>query len=141
VVDDWDKSTSIDGNAPACRSTVSLEIMAPSGLKVDSRFTPEQVAKLLGKRLLVGLTHRSADDKVVSLEKFHGTIDRVSLTEGLVLKLHGTAKERFLPPDITRLEPAEPGEYRLKTTGEVVVDPDFTLMWTIYPKGYKGDDL
>jgi len=25
--------------------------------------------------------------------------------------------------------------------GEVVVDPDFTLMWTIYPKGYKGDDL
>jgi hypothetical protein len=114
--------------------------MAP-GRKVGAKFTPEELAKLLGKRLLVGLTHRSSEDKVVSLEQFHGTIERISLTEGLVLRLHGTGQERSLPPDPSQLEPAEPGEYRLKTTGEVVVDPDFTLMWTIYPKGYKGDDL
>jgi len=77
---------------------------------------------------------------VESLEQFHGIIDRVNLQEGLVLKLHGSDKERRLPPDLTRLEPAKPGQYRLKATGEIVLDPDFTVMWTVYPKGYKGND-
>jgi hypothetical protein len=103
-------------------------------------FTPEQVASVIGKHLLVGLTHRSLDDEVVSIEQFHGVIDRVNLQEGLVLKLCGTGEERSLPPDLSRIEKADPGQYRLKTTGEVVADPDFTLMWTIYPKGYKGDN-
>jgi hypothetical protein len=103
-------------------------------------FTPEQVASVIGKHLLVGLTHRSLDDEVVSIEQFHGVIDRVNPQEGLVLKLCGTGEERSLPPDLSRLEKADPGQYRLKTTGEVVADPDFTLMWTIYPKGYKGDN-
>jgi hypothetical protein len=33
---------------------------------------------------------------------------------------------------------ASPGNYRLKVTDEVVVDLDFTAMWTVYPKGYRG---
>lgn len=114
--------------------------MNSTSLKPSLAFTPEQVASVIGKHLLVGLTHRSLDDQVVSLEQFHGTIDRINLQEGLILKLYASGEERSLPPDLSRLEKANAGEYRLKTTGEVVVDPDFTLMWTIYPKGYKGDD-
>jgi len=113
--------------------------MAFPSSKPSIDFTPEQVASLLGKHLLVGLTHRSLEDQVVSIEQFHGVIDRINLHEGLVLKLFGTGKERSLPPDLARLERADPGQYRLNATGEVVADPDFTVMWTIYPKGYKGD--
>ncbi|HLP81903.1 MAG TPA: hypothetical protein VK141_07940 [Nitrosomonas sp.] len=100
-------------------------------------FNNQQMRDLIGKRVLVGITRRNMNDEVVSLEQFHGAIDRFSLDEGLVLKLTNGA-ERIIPPDLTRLETASPGEYRLKATGETAVDPDFTAMWTIYPKGYRG---
>ena len=104
-------------------------------------FTAEQVYAVLGKRVLIGVTHRTLDDEVASLEEFHGVVVRVNLDEGLVLKL-STGSERTIPPDLSRLEPAFPGEYRLKSTGEVVVDPDFTAMWTVYPNGYReGPDV
>jgi hypothetical protein len=37
-----------------------------------------------------------------------------------------------LPPAPEAYEPAPPGEYRLKTTGEVVVNPDFTCVMTVH---------
>jgi hypothetical protein len=100
-------------------------------------YTEEQAHELLGKHVLVGVTHRSVNDEVVSLEQFHGVVDRINRAEGMVLKL-STGEERVIPPDLSRLEPAAAGNYRLKATGEVVVDPDFTAMWTVYPKGYRG---
>ena len=104
----------------------------------DLSFTEEQVLALLGKRILVGLTLRGLDGEVESLEQFHGVVERINLREGLVLCLP-SGEERSIPPDLSRLEEASPGNYRLKGTGEVVVDPDFTAMWTRYPKGYNGD--
>jgi hypothetical protein len=100
-------------------------------------FSDEDARNVIGKRVLVGVTHRTMEDEVASLEQFHGVVDRVSRSEGLILRLPAGG-ERIIPPDLSRLAPAAPGEYRLKTTGEVVVDPDFTAMWTVYPKGYQG---
>ena len=37
-----------------------------------------------------------------------------------------------LPPDPEAFEAAEPGQYRLRTTGEVVTDPDFLTIWTVH---------
>jgi hypothetical protein len=37
----------------------------------------------------------------------------------------------WLPPDLRGWKPAPPGEYRLKSTGEVVVDPDYLAAWTV----------
>ncbi len=36
-----------------------------------------------------------------------------------------------LPPDVRTFEEARPGEYRLRSTGEIVVDPDFTSTWIV----------
>jgi len=36
-----------------------------------------------------------------------------------------------LPPDLRAFRKAEPGEYRLKSSDEVVVDPDYLASWTI----------
>ena len=90
-------------------------------------FSDEEARHVIGKRVLVGVTHRTMEDEVTSLEQFHGVVDRVSRNEGLILRLP-EGDERIIPPDLSRL----------KTTGEVVVDPDFTAMWTVYPKGYQG---
>jgi hypothetical protein len=40
-------------------------------------------------------------------------------------------EEFNLPPDTRAIEIASAGEYRLRTTGEVVMDPDFTAMFSI----------
>lgn len=97
-----------------------------------------RIVQVLGKRLLVGITRLRPDGEVESLEQFHGIIDRVNVDEGLVLQLP-SGEERSLPPDLAALEIAEPGEYRLRCTGELIVDPDFTAMWTWTPRGTDTD--
>lgn len=96
-------------------------------------FDDKEAKDLIGKHLLVGVTRRNHQDEVVGLEQFHGEIIRASREEGIIIRLSGSTEERWVPPDLSRLEPAPPGNYRLKASGEVVVDPDFLSTWTVYP--------
>ena len=94
----------------------------------------EEVARtIIGKHLLVGITHRNRADEVTSFEEFHGEIVRASRDGGIIVRIDGSAEERWVPPDLSHLHTAAPGNYSLKSTGEVVVDPDFTATWTVYP--------
>ncbi len=36
-----------------------------------------------------------------------------------------------LPPDLSSTKRARKGEYRLRSTGEIVIDPDFTSTWNV----------
>jgi hypothetical protein len=99
----------------------------------QSEFDEGRANSVLGKRVLVGITRLSRSEEVLSTEQFHGEIIRASRADGIIVRLSGTDEERWLPPDLSRLESAKPGEYRLRSTGEVVVDPDFVSMWTLYP--------
>jgi hypothetical protein len=38
----------------------------------------------------------------------------------------------FLPLDLEALRPAPPGSYTLRSSGEVVVDPDLLSAWTVH---------
>ena len=53
--------------------------------------------------------------------------------EGILLSLKGQrAGEQYnLPPDTRAIEIASAVEYRLRATGEVVADPDYTAMFSI----------
>lgn len=42
-------------------------------------------------------------------------------------------KEMSLPPDLNAYEPAEEGEYGLKSSGEVISNPDLIAAWSFYP--------
>jgi hypothetical protein len=99
----------------------------------EPSFDEEEARAIIGKHLLVGVTHRNRDDEVTGVEQFHGEIVRATRKEGIILRLSGSSEERWVPPDLSRLEPASPGTYRLKGSGEVVVDPDFLSTWTVYP--------
>jgi hypothetical protein len=94
--------------------------------------TEEEAKRFIGKRILVGLTHMDSENKVKFEEEFHGTIERINSKEGIVVKLIGSNEERFLPPEVSRLEMMRPGKYEICSTGETVVDPDFSGIWTIY---------
>jgi hypothetical protein len=78
---------------------------------------------------LLKLLRRSGG--IASRFEFHGTVE--SVREDVVEVRRADNGEIFtLPPAPEAYEPAPPGEYRLKTTGEVVVNPDFTCVMTVH---------
>lgn len=99
----------------------------------ELHFDEAEAKAVIGKHLLVGVTHKNHNDEVTGLEQFHGVIIRASREEGIILRLSGSGEERWVPPDLSRLESAAPGQYKLKGSGEVVTDPDLLSMWIVYP--------
>ncbi|HYK51710.1 MULTISPECIES: hypothetical protein [unclassified Dyella] len=90
---------------------------------------------LPGKLLLVGLTFTDIGGKPERQEQFWGRVTSVAQDAGITLALQGSRDgESFnLPPDMRSIESAPPGEYHLRSTGEVVTNPDYTITFFIQP--------
>ena len=86
---------------------------------------------IIGKHVLAGLTYVTPDGDIIRREQKHGIIQSVDDDEGIRAVNPDSGEVLLLPPDPNCLEPASPGEYRLKSTGEVVIDPDFVCSWSI----------
>ena len=82
-------------------------------------------SQYVGKRLLVGISYEDPDGELLRQEQFHGPIVAAS-ENGILLERSDTGERVSLPPQLT---PAPPGEYRLRSTGQVVVDPDYLARW------------
>ena len=91
----------------------------------------ELAASYIGKHLLIGVTYLDHDKSLIEQKQFHGIIERINEQEGIVLRLFDSDEEYKLPPDLNSLHAAPKGEYRLRATGEIVVDPDLLTTWTI----------
>jgi hypothetical protein len=94
----------------------------------------DQIAEMIGKHILVGLTYVDQQDGPVEYKQLRGQIIRINEKEGIVIRLHQTGKTFALPPDIATLQKAPRGQYRLQSTGEIINDPDYLTTWTIKPK-------
>ena len=99
------------------------------------RVTPHDIDNYRDKSLLVGITYLSGRGDLVRTDSFLSRIVRLAPNGGLVVERTGGG-EVELPPEF---EDATPGEYRLRETGEVVVNPDFLATWTRSERR-KGDD-
>jgi hypothetical protein len=90
-------------------------------------------ADLVGKLLLVGVSYFAADGSFIEQQQFFGRVASAGKDGGIVLDLEGSRLgEQFcLPPDTRSVYKAAPGDYRLRSTGEVVVDPDYTATYTV----------
>ncbi len=86
---------------------------------------------LRGCSVLIGITRASAES--LEQEQMFGVITSANARDGFEVALQGSRNGEvyWLPPDVRNFFPAQPGEYRLRSTGEVVVNPDFTTTWTI----------
>ena len=94
-------------------------------------FDEEFASDMLGKHVLVGITFVDAAERPVEQRHLHGWVVRASRNEGVVLKLEPSGEELKLPPLTRAFDFADPGEYRLDSTGEVIIDPDYTCAWFI----------
>lgn len=91
----------------------------------------ERAQELIGARVLIGLTH--VGQQRTWQEQMFGTIASANASRGFEVKLEGKREgETFwIPPSLDAFQPAPRGEYRLKSTQEIVVDPDYTSTWTV----------
>jgi hypothetical protein len=101
-------------------------------IAIDEDFDEDFADGFIGKNLLVGITRTNPKGKILTQQQLHGVI--VTATARCIeLELGGVheGKTWRMPPILERLSPAKRGKYELKTTGEVVEDPDFTFTLTM----------
>jgi hypothetical protein len=98
---------------------------------VSDQFDEKLAESFVGKHLLVGMTYVDPTSEPIEQKQLHGTILRINPVEGVVIALHGSGEELSLPPDFRSFQAAPPGEYRLRATGEVVLNPDLLCNWVV----------
>ncbi len=107
---------------------MSNETWAPNE---PNLITESEAAALIGKHVVVGFTFVDADQKPIRLTQLHGHVVRVNLNEGIVLK-KSDGEEFKLPPTLDGFQKApEDTVCRLRSTGEVVEDPDYLVSYTV----------
>ena len=106
---------------------------------MSDEFTPilptlddAKAEEMIGKVVLVGVTRYGGDRQEKGLEQNAGTVLRISADEGVVLADENDGHERYLPPMLDQYLPAEPGEYRMRNSGMIVVDPDYLTAWDLH---------
>ncbi len=85
--------------------------------------------ELIGKVLLVGITYYTHDNEYIEQKQFYGTVTEANETIIRVKQKDGT--DFTLPPDLSSTKRARQGEYKLRSTGEIVVNPDFLATWNL----------
>ncbi|MBT2332317.1 hypothetical protein J7E49_00095 [Variovorax paradoxus] len=103
------------------------------------------LAKTLpGKMVLVGLAYFGSDaEEPFEQQQLFGRVISADRRKGILLSLEGqrTGEQFNLPPDTRSFQEAGLGEYRLRSTGEAVVNPDFTVTFSIRKQAKaRGDD-
>ena len=84
---------------------------------------------IIGKVILIGIT-KMKHNEVVELIQYHGTIVFARENDKICIKQDdGTL--RSIPPLLTNITNAKPGEYREKSTGKIITNPDFISTWII----------
>ena len=85
--------------------------------------------ELIGKVLLVGITYYTHDNEYIEQKQFYGTVTEAN--DDLIRVKQKDGTDFTLPPDLSSTKRARQGEYKLRSTGEVVVNPDFLATWNL----------
>ncbi len=117
------------GRPPCLLLAVMIVLMSCEKL-VKPQVDESKARDYVGKTVLLGVSYVDEDDKLLEQKQWFGTITEVSNARGIVIDLENDTNYCALPPDLRALKPAEPGEYRLRATGEVITNPDFLTTWT-----------
>ena len=86
---------------------------------------------IMGKTVLICLTLDPEPSTEPERKQLFGTIMSFSEKDGIVVQLQNSTETFALPPFIQDLKKAAPGQYHLKATGEVIVDPDYLAFWVV----------
>lgn len=80
--------------------------------KLMNGLDERKINSLLHKHLIIGITILDHEENLIEQRQMHGDIIRIKIHEGVVVRLSGTNEEYILPPDLSAIQVAPPGEYR-----------------------------
>jgi hypothetical protein len=103
--------------------TSAFSILCPGNTMID-------VNNLIGKTIIIGITRLDANDELIEQIQINGVFSQAT-SKGIMIRL-STGDDYKLPPDYGSIKKALSGEYRFRTTGETVMDPDYMTTWTIH---------
>ncbi len=86
------------------------------------------VETLIGKTVLIGITRLDHDGELIEQRQHVGTFASM---DGMIHVTLAGGEEFTLPPDLSAFRKAQPGIYRLRSTGEEIENPDFVASWTV----------
>ena len=85
----------------------------------------------IGKYVLIGITFLDEAGNLIEQFQTYGPIVLIDEIKGIVIEKTDGSGDFGIPPGLQNLRPAPRGQYRLRSTGEIVADPDFTSTWTV----------
>lgn len=92
---------------------------------------------LQDKVMLIGMTYYTHDDQFIEQKQFWGKI--IEAGEHRIIVQQKNGEIISLPPDLRSVKTAPPGTYRLRSTGEVIENPDFLSTWIVHEPEIKED--
>lgn len=84
---------------------------------------------LTGKRCLIGLRTLDPDGDTIDKTQFHAEILRFT-PQRLLIRDLASGEQRDMPPDTRAFRYAPRGDYRLRSSGQIVTDPDAECRWS-----------
>lgn len=90
---------------------------------------PESYDELMGKVLLIGLSYYSQGGKFIEDKQLYGRIKQSNESCITIMQVNG--EEFSIPPDLSAIEIAAPGDYTLRSTNEVVRNPDYLASYSV----------
>ncbi len=90
---------------------------------------PESYDELLGKVLLIGLSYYSHDGGFIGDKQLYGRVTQSN--DSCITITQADGEEFSLPPDLSAIEKAAPGDYTLHSTKEAVKNPDYLARYNI----------
>lgn len=87
-------------------------------------------SQLPGKSVFVALTFVDVSGELLDQHQTTGTVDRIT-EDGFLLLRQPDGSHFRVPADPEFIRVAEPGEYRVRNSGQRVQNPDFLAMWEI----------
>ena len=96
-------------------------------------FDLERATDMISKRVVIGLTYYDHEGTSLEQKQMHGKIVSVDARHGLEVELEGSHQGEifWIPPNLQSFQEAKPGEYRERSTGEIVINPDLLTTWEV----------
>ncbi|MRM85857.1 hypothetical protein D1Z98_06975 [Riemerella anatipestifer] len=94
---------------------------------------------LKNKTFLIGITFVDENGDIIDEYQTSGKV--LELTDNGILKLKRENENFFqIPYDNDSIFAAQKGEYKEKSSGKIIVDPDFITQWTVSKNDIKSVD-
>ncbi len=87
--------------------------------------------ELIGKTVLVGITHVSAKGETLGHSQYYGKILSADNERGVLVVRKGVKDVVALPPDPNAFRIAQPATYTLRSSGMKVKNPDYLALFRV----------